>query len=83
MIEGKALTVIAELRIPDHLSRGPADTVAELSATVGADKERSSTGLAFLVACGLLGRTGTGDMRRRASTCSRRSPESVREFGSD
>jgi hypothetical protein len=81
MIEGKALAVVAELRIPDHLHAGPR-TVAELSDIVGADKDALDRLLAFLVACGLLGRARDGRYENNAASDVLRSdhPESVREW---
>ena len=81
MIEGKALAVIAELRIPDHLHER-ARTARELADIVGADEDALDRLLAFLVACELLGRTRDGRYRNNAASDVLRTdhPESVREW---
>ena len=81
MIEGKALAVMAELRIPDHLQAGPR-SARELADVVGADADALDRLLAFLVACGLLGRTKDGRYRNNAASDVLRAdhPESVRDW---
>ena len=81
MIEGKALAVMAELQIPDHLHAGPR-TAAELASVVGADRDALDRLLAFLVACGLLGRTRDGRYENNTTSDVLRAdhPESVREW---
>jgi hypothetical protein len=81
MIEGKALAVMAELQIPDHLHAGPR-TSGELAGVVGADADALDRLLAFLVACGLLGRTKDGRYQNNATSDVVRAdhPESVREW---
>ena len=81
MMEGKALAVMAELRIPDHLHAGPR-SARELAAVVGANDDALDRLLAFLVACGLLGRTKDGRYANNATSDVLRTdhPESVREW---
>jgi hypothetical protein len=81
MIEGKALAVAAELRIPDHLHERPR-SARELAGVVGADEDALDRLLAFLVVCGLLGRAKDGRYRNNAASDVLRSdhPESVREW---
>jgi hypothetical protein len=81
VIEGKALAVMTELQIPDHLHAGPR-TAADLAAEVGADADALDRLLAFLVACGLLGRTRDGRYENNATSDVLRAdhPETVREW---
>jgi hypothetical protein len=81
MIEGKALAVMVDLHIPDHLHSGPG-TARELAEVVGADADALDRLLAFLVACGLLGRTKDGRYENNAVSDVLRTdhPESVREW---
>ena len=81
MIEGKAIAVMVELRIPDHLHAGPR-TAGELAAIVGADEDALDRLLAFLVACGLLGRGKDGRYENNPASDVLRAdhPESVREW---
>jgi hypothetical protein len=81
MIEGKALAVLVELRIPDHLHEGPR-TARELATAAGANEDALDRLLAFLVACGLLGRTRDGRYENSAASDVLRAdhPESVREW---
>ncbi len=81
MIEAKALAVLVELRIADHLHGGPR-SARELAELAGADADALDRLLAYLVSCGHLGRTKDGRYENNAVSDVLRTdhPESVREW---